>query len=217
MRRRVGSLSSSLERRLNKYALAAAGVSTLALRPTAEAKIIYTPANARIKTFQHLYIDLNHDGINDLYLVNVDSGGNSGGLLASLVNQGNRMWGYLNRGPFASALCAGIRIGRHGQFQLQQYKFFQMAGWSVTTGFWRSSGQWWDVKNRYLGLKFIIKGKIHYGWARLSTKSNCPSNSTCHRNSITATLTGYAYETVPNKSIIAGRTHGPDVITKRDA
>jgi hypothetical protein len=30
---------------------------------------------------------------------------------------------------------------------------------------------------------------------------------------ITATLTGYAYETVPNKPIIAGKTKGPDVIT----
>ena len=27
---------------------------------------------------------------------------------------------------------------------------------------------------------------------------------------ITATLTGYAYETVPNKAIIAGKTKGPD-------
>jgi hypothetical protein len=30
---------------------------------------------------------------------------------------------------------------------------------------------------------------------------------------ITATLTGYAYETIPNKPIIAGKTKGPDVIT----
>jgi hypothetical protein len=28
-------------------------------------------------------------------------------------------------------------------------------------------------------------------------------------------LTGYACETVPGKAIIAGKTHGPDVITKR--
>jgi len=37
------------------------------------------------------------------------------------------------------------------------------------------------------------------------------------RISITATLTGYAYETIPNKPIIAGKTHGPDVITLQDA
>lgn len=30
-------------------------------------------------------------------------------------------------------------------------------------------------------------------------------------------LTGYAYETIPNKAIIAGKTHGKDVITLDDA
>jgi hypothetical protein len=31
--------------------------------------------------------------------------------------------------------------------------------------------------------------------------------------SSTATLTGYAYETIPNKSIIAGKTHGKNAAT----
>jgi hypothetical protein len=31
--------------------------------------------------------------------------------------------------------------------------------------------------------------------------------------SIVGTLTGYAYETIPNKPIIAGKITGPDVIT----
>jgi hypothetical protein len=34
---------------------------------------------------------------------------------------------------------------------------------------------------------------------------------------IEATLTGYAYETIPNKPIIAGKTKGPDVITLEPA
>jgi hypothetical protein len=33
------------------------------------------------------------------------------------------------------------------------------------------------------------------------------------RGQIAATLTGYAYETIPNKPIITGETKGPDVIT----
>ena len=32
-----------------------------------------------------------------------------------------------------------------------------------------------------------------------------------------AFLTGYAYETVPNKAIVAGKTKGPDVVTVQDA
>jgi len=30
---------------------------------------------------------------------------------------------------------------------------------------------------------------------------------------VSGTLTGYAYETIPNKPIITGQTKGPDVIT----
>ena len=55
-------------------------------------------------------------------------------------------------------------------------------------------------------MKFTINGKVHYGWARLSV-TNLKG-----KFRITATLTGYAYETIPNKPIIAGKTKGPDVI-----
>ncbi len=66
-------------------------------------------------------------------------------------------------------------------------------------------GPWLNVSHRYLGLKFIIKGKVHYGWARLNVQSGV------------ATLTGYSYETIPNKPIIAGKPKGPDVITLEPA
>jgi len=61
-------------------------------------------------------------------------------------------------------------------------------------------GNWIDATNRYLGLKFTIKGKTHYGWARLTIP--------WLNVGFSVTLTGYAYETIPNKSIIAGKTHG---------
>jgi hypothetical protein len=66
------------------------------------------------------------------------------------------------------------------------------------------------VKNRYLGVMFKIKGKIHYGWARLSVQVQFPLT-------ITATLTGYAYETIPNKAIIAGKTKGPEDTAEQTA
>jgi hypothetical protein len=50
-------------------------------------------------------------------------------------------------------------------------------------------------------LKFQVKGETHYGWARLSVQLN---------EGFTVTLTGYAYETVPNKPIIAGATKDLD-------
>jgi hypothetical protein len=67
-------------------------------------------------------------------------------------------------------------------------------------------GYWVNAQHRYLGLRFIINGKVHYGWARLNVQTET-------RNQIKATLTGYAYETIANKPIIAGKTHGKDEAT----
>jgi hypothetical protein len=62
-------------------------------------------------------------------------------------------------------------------------------------------GQWANVKNRYLGLKFHIDGQTHYGWARLSVGGKQP---------LAALLTGYAYETTANAPITTGKTSGTD-------
>jgi len=78
---------------------------------------------------------------------------------------------------------------------------------SLFYGYWLNGGK--GVKNRYLGLKFAIRGRIHYGWARLSV------TITHGRPYITATLTGFAYETVANRPIITGHTKGPDVRVER--
>jgi hypothetical protein len=65
------------------------------------------------------------------------------------------------------------------------------------------------VKDRYLGLKFVVDGGVHYGWARVSVTLGH------HRqfDDVSGTLTGYAYETVADKPIIAGEITGLDVIT----
>ena len=52
----------------------------------------------------------------------------------------------------------------------------------------------------YLGFKFLIDGEIHYGWARVNV------NATFLH--LSATLAGYAYETVANRPILTGFTHG---------
>ena len=64
-------------------------------------------------------------------------------------------------------------------------------------------GYWVGKQNRYLGLRFIINGKVHYGWARLSVQTEAGKP-------IKVTLAGYAYETVAKKAIRAGKTKGPD-------
>lgn len=96
---------------------------------------------------------------------------------------------------FAAALRQGARIGL-GQRFVGEDMFGVGCG---TAGTCISSGLWKNVTNRYLGFKFKIHGKAHYGWARLTVR--VPSQFV-----INATLTGYAYETVPGKSIQAGQT-----------
>jgi hypothetical protein len=56
---------------------------------------------------------------------------------------------------------------------------------------------WQGNKGGYLGLKFVAAGETHYGWARVSLVGGI-------------TITGYAYETVPNQSIRTGATSGSD-------
>ncbi len=60
----------------------------------------------------------------------------------------------------------------------------------------RSSGSWIGVTNRYLGLKFMIGSEVHYGWARMTVGKHFSH----------VVVTGYAYETIPNRPIKAGQT-----------
>ena len=74
-------------------------------------------------------------------------------------------------------------------------------------GPWMNGGK--GIKNRFLGIRFLIRGRFHYGWARITV--------TTQGTSFSATLTGYAYETVPGRGIVAGKTTGPDVAEWRPA
>lgn len=204
-------LRPSCQRQLNSYVLAAvaSGVAVSALSPSAEAKIIYSLAHRVIGDGGRYMLDLNGDRITDLTFINkyshfctTDGGCGQSQSLAANMAEGNRvvrnMWG-------AVALKTGMPISSKRSFGGGKQTMARLLGLSLSSTPW---GSWVNVKNRYLGVKFKIKGKIHYGWARLSVRIQFPMT-------ITATLTGYAYETVPNRPIIAGKTKGPDVIERQ--
>lgn len=67
-------------------------------------------------------------------------------------------------------------------------------------------GPWQNITNGFFGFKFLISGEVHYGWGRISTHDNC-YDAPPH---IMAVLTGYAYETIPGRRILAGQTVGAD-------
>jgi hypothetical protein len=209
-------ISESLNRRLNPYALAAgaAGVGVLALVPSATAKIVYTPAHVKIVQNGGLFFfDLNHDGTPDFGLSNkyFSTSQRSQGFVflnAQQHQQANEIWQVSSQGrKCAGALTAGTTIGPSGNFQKDPKSGLAMAFENLEGTYY---GPWLKVKQAYLGLKFVVKGKTHFGWARI--KLNPTSGL-----SINETLTGYAYETIPNKPIIAGRTKGPDVVTVQPA
>ena len=201
--RKPSPLSASVHRQLNLYALAAGatGVAMLAGSPSAEAEVLFTSAHYVITTHRKITIDLNHDGIGDFVISNHSFCSDICGrtLRALPIGAGNKVEGVkgLILTYYASALARGAQIGPAANFSGKL-----MAASGTEYGY---AGQWQNVADRYLGLKFSINGSIHYGWARFSVTSGS--------GTITATLSGYAYETVANRPITAGKAKGPAEIS----
>jgi len=213
--RKPSRLSEPLQRHLNAYALAAsaAGVGVLALGQPAEGEIIYTPSHVRIVVgdngkYRH-HLDLNHDGVIDFSL-RMSVSLSSDTWLGILGASGNQAAGSQPRRGYdglAYALRAGRQIGPDLRFGPYNYEVM-----AVRSPRGSCLGPWINVTGRYLGLRFTIKGRVHYGWARLNV--TCSSkNDAVGSAGFSGLLTGYAYETIPNKPIITGKTKGPDVLT----
>ena len=204
-------LSPPLQQRLNSYALAAgaAGVGALAMTQPAAAKIVYTSAHAVITSDHSVALDLNHDGKNDFTFhetfITTTSVGEDHSLILSVLpaHQNNEIWGKAHH---ASALRAGVQVGPRGKFSVSKKTMAVDYYADGTGGSGTCAGQWNNLKNRYLGLKFTINGTTHFGWARL----NVTCTTMYGNHIVTGVLTGYAYETIPNKPILTGKTRGPD-------
>jgi hypothetical protein len=204
-------LSASLLNQLNHYALAAtaAGVASIALAQPAEAKIVYTPAHIKIPRpprFNGVSVplDINHDGIDD-FNINNFFGGSAPNSYAFMRVAGKPFGGNpaLGKNCAAFALPAGMPV----QFNNDCVSGDGMAGWRTVGGNSTTfAGQWANggkgVKDRYLGLRFMIQGQVHFGWARLNVNFN--------NGAFAGLVTGYAYETIPNKAIITGKTKGTE-------
>lgn len=200
--RKTANLSESVHRQLNAYALAATagGVGLLALAQPSEAKIIYTKTYHVIGTNEAYPLDLNHDGTVDFVIQ--DSSASRHNFLLAKTPYGDGVEGIRD---WADALEKGAPInGRQTFMNSAGSHGVIMADVFCTDTGCGSGGSWLNVEERYLGLKFRIKGKTHYGWARLNVHVDRVEAR------ITATVTGYAYETITGKEIIAGRTKGPD-------
>jgi len=200
------SLSDSLHQRLNMYALvaSAAGVAALALSRPAEAKIVYTPADIHIRVNGALVkLDLDHNGITDVSFRASYFSGN--GYL--WLKQRSKLAGAVShtivrQHGWVAALPKGQEVGPEDPFVAgYPREFMHLRVKGAQTSF--SYGFWGYPERAYVGLKFGIKGKVHYGWVRVEM---LPAKDFHYP----ALITGYAYETIPGKSIITGATKASD-------
>lgn len=185
--------SNILTRQVAQYSLAAAvaGVSMLALTQPAAGEVVVTKKTILIPFgIAGVGIDINHDGATDFrfFATYFSFSG------TSLHVSGGGVAGSF----YASALGREAKIGPSKHFSSSSFERIERA----TGGYLNHKflGNWGDnLKNRYLGVRFAINGETHYGWIRLTI--TIPSDPT---HFMTGTITGYAYETVPNKPILAG-------------
>lgn len=102
-------------------------------------------------------------------------------------------WGeVVGNGPERSFQSQAVPMDSSNSFY-----YFGGGGTVNSFGAW---GKGRKFTGPYLGFKFLVDGEVHYGWARVNVKANF-----LH---LSATLIGYAYETVANRPILTGFTHG---------
>jgi hypothetical protein len=183
-------LTSPLTKRLLAYA-AMAGAGVAASASNADAEVVYTPIHKNLD--EHYQLDLNNDGIADFHFHSSSLSG-FGHLEVFPSVTGNKIVAVHQLCYFSSmaagALASGAEIGPDTP-QLAQANC--MAGEFETS----VNGPWLGAKDRYLGFSFLISGKKHYGWARLSMQV-----FGCY--GCIGKISGYAYETIPGKPIVAG-------------
>jgi hypothetical protein len=210
------SLNHALDHKLFGYvaAASAAGVSVLALAPASQAEIVFTPTNQLITIHTPLSLDLNNDGVTDFTLreifeVCIETSNArrtpecSEFTFQNLYARGNGSNAVVMGATSASALPVRTKVGPEDKFGNDVSLEFCT---TQNGTFQQDGGPWLNVKNLYLGLQFAIDGQIHYGWARLTVRTN---KTTCVTKAL---LTGYAYETEPNTPITTGKLSGTDEV-----
>jgi len=201
--------SNNLNRQVAQYSLAAAvaGVGMLALAAPAVGEVVVTKKTIHIPlatngTLEPVNISMANNGVDNFKFSFYQSQSyrhlNVGGL--SLRDELE-----VGTGPgfnvYFGALSRGAKVGPN-----VPSSFFNGGGIvEISVGNGPSNriffGSWGgSPKNRYLGVRFPINGQFHYGWIRLTVTTNPDP----HTPVMSATITGWAYESVPNKAIATG-------------
>ena len=173
------------------------------------AEVLYHSVVVSIPINGYYNIDLNQDGITDFTLRSAllqDYCQNGDGYVWSLTvtpATGNAVETAAQRvgSNNASALAQGAPVNSAQNFYPSTALMAELAWGNCGIV---ATGQWLNVGNRYLGLKFLgPDNQIHYGWANVSVVAYVDPHGHPRTNVI---LSGFAYETVPGQQILTGQT-----------
>lgn len=203
------SLSKSIDSRLKLYGIAAAAASVglLALAEPAEGRVVITNKQIPIPRCDGLHtcpvkVDLNKDGIADFSFTlgyygfgqNINGRGHIVPLAGGAV---------VGSGPYSSAspLVRGAKIGPSAQFVSFSVDVERSSYCTTNPICFKKhnhEGPWGgNHPNRFVGVRFLIHGKTHYGWIRLTV-------TTSETAPMSEEITEYGYETIANKALDAG-------------
>jgi hypothetical protein len=147
--RKLEKLPEVLDRRLLLYTLAAG--AALAAVPASQAEVVFTSSSAVFKGLGKFDIDLDNDGSADFSIVRRWVYYDSSNMIQAMFAAGNRSSNQIAmRYGRAMALKKGTRIGTRHIFQ-------NIA--AMETAIY--GGYWEFVKDRCLGVKFLINGEVH--------------------------------------------------------
>lgn len=191
--------------RLSLFGCAVVLALSIVLVQPCMARIVYTQTNQTISGDDaSLAIDLNHDGVADVTIqLAMSTMGCDFDWADALPRTGNAIVSNTQGldGYWASALNIGALI-----WQGSSYAPGLAIMTDVDSGFGcpfpHGYGYWGNSGPHYLGVAFVKNGRVHYAWAQLQV--SFVNSRWVH--SITATLTGYAYQTIAGKLITAGHT-----------
>jgi hypothetical protein len=193
------------DRQISLYVMAAGATAAgmLAFSQMADAKVVYTSTEVTITASgdNFLFLDVNNDGISD-FEVKIHKTSKISTYCFDLEVAGKGP-SIVERYGFADRLSYGAEIGQSGRFASNLYMVRSSFGSIICY----PNGPWGAFRSSvkgFLGLRFPFRDGVHYGWASFTLPSG---------NAFSATLTGYAYETVPGKSLKAGQTHNTSSIS----
>ena len=187
----------SFERRISLYSVAAAATSVgvLALCQPAESSVVIK--NVNIPVTGGMTLDLNHDGVPDLTFNTFYTAPYYATASYITVNPA-KGGGIVAKSGYASALLRSARVGPSANFGTGSLSTLLMEGRGCDAKSCVLNGKWsGNHPNRFLGVKFLIKGKVHYGWVRVTLNSGADVR-------MSATITEYGYETIANRAVKAG-------------